>query len=166
MCRFIFGTLIILMISLFALTLSPGTAKGNHIEIDQKNLECLAKNIYFESRGENILGQYAVGLVTQNRVKSNKFPNTICEVVKQGRYWKNNPVKNKCHFSWFCDGKSDNPKDKEAWTISVSIAQTLLLYNIEDFTHGSTHYHAKEVNPRWSRKLKMATTIGSHIFYE
>jgi|TARA_R110000744_G_scaffold369668_1_gene479959 spore germination cell wall hydrolase CwlJ-like protein len=166
LCRFIFGTLLILLLALFALSLSPGTAKADHVEVNHKDLECLAKNIYFESRGEDVLGQYAVGLVTQNRVKSNKFPDTICGVVKQGRYWKNNPVKNKCHFSWFCDGKSDNPKDKEAWAISVHIAQSLLLYTIEDFTQGSTHYHALDVSPRWSRKMKEATTIGSHIFYE
>ena len=164
--RFIFGPLVILLLVLFALAISPGTANANHQDINHKDLECLAKNIYFESRGEDVLGQYALGLVTQNRVKSNRFPNTICEVVKQGRYWNNNPIKNKCHFSWFCDGKSDNPKDKEAWGISLHIAQSLLLYTIEDFTEGSTHYHAITVSPKWSRDMKQATTIGSHIFYE
>ena len=164
--RFISGSLILFAIALTFVLIMPGQAKSHHVEINHSDLECLAKNIYFESRGESIQGQYAVGLVTLNRMKSNKFPDTICEVVKQGRYWNNNPVKNKCHFSWFCDGKSDNPKDKEAWGISVHIAQSLLLYTIEDFTEGSTHYHAMTVSPKWSRDMKEATTIGSHIFYE
>jgi N-acetylmuramoyl-L-alanine amidase len=164
--RFIAGSLIFFAIALAAVLISPGKANSHHVEINHKDLDCLAKNVYFESRGESIQGQYAVGLVTLNRVKSNKFPDTICEVVKQGRYWNNNPVKNKCHFSWYCDGKSDNPKDKKAWDMSVNIAQTLLFYNVVDYTYGSTHYHNLDVNPRWSRKMKEATTIGSHIFYE
>ena len=80
--------------------ISPGEAKAYHKIIDQEELTCLAKNIYFEARGENRTGQYAVGLVTLNRLKSKRFPNTICKVVKQAKYWNNNPVRNKCHFSW------------------------------------------------------------------
>ena len=127
---------------------------------------CLAKNIYFEARGEEIAGQYAVGLVTLNRVRSKRFPNSICNVVYQARYWNNHPVRNKCHFSWYCDGKSDRPKDKDRWNLAQEIAETLLLFNIEDITKGATHYHAKEVLPHWANKSKIKIIIGNHIFYE
>lgn len=127
---------------------------------------CLAKNIYFESRGEVIAGQYAVGLVTLNRVRSKRFPNDICNVVYQGRFWNKKPVKNKCHFSWFCDGKPDVPKDKDRWELAKEVSETLLLFNIEDITRGATHYHTKRVMPHWADKSKIRTIIGNHIFYE
>lgn len=164
--RFITGSLVLFAIAFAAILICPGEAKSHHVEINQEELECLAKNIYFESRGEDTRGQYAVGLVTQNRVKSDKFPDTICGVVKQAKYWNNVPVINKCHFSWYCDGKSDNPRNKSSWENSIVIARNLLLYTIEDFTLGSTHYHTKDVNPKWSKEMKIATIIGSHIFYE
>ena len=165
-CRFIFYSLSIGLIAWLALTVMPGQAKANHVEINQEELVCLAKNIYFEARGENDRGQYAVGLVTQNRVRSDRFPDTICKVVKQAKYWNNYPIKNKCHFSWFCDGKSDNPRNKRAWDNALDIAQFLLLYTVQDFTLGSTHYHTKDVSPKWSKEMTVATVIGSHIFYE
>ena len=164
--RFIIGSLLALLFAIVMTIISPGEAKAYHKIIDQEELTCLAKNIYFEARGENRTGQYAVGLVTLNRLKSKRFPNTICKVVKQARYWNNNPVRNKCHFSWYCDGKSDRPKDKRAWDTALDIAHFLLLFNVEDFTKGSTHYHATYVKPKWSREMKVATVIGSHIFYE
>ena len=132
----------------------------------QSQFICLAKNIYFEARGEEIAGQYAVGLVTLNRVRSKRFPNTICGVVYQARYWNNHPVRNRCHFSWYCDGKSDRPREKKHWNLAQEIAETLLLFNIEDVTKGATHYHAKEVLPHWAKQLKIKTIIGNHIFYE
>ena len=136
------------------------------INADQQEFICLAKNIYFEARGEEIAGQYAVGLVTLNRVRSKRFPNNICDVVYQARYWNNHPVRNKCHFSWYCDGKSDRPREKDHWQLAQEIAETLLLFNIEDITKGATHYHAKEVLPHWAKQLKIKTIIGNHIFYE
>ena len=128
---------------------------------------CLAKNIYFEARGENDRGQYAVGLVTQKFVVHTFNSTSVCEVVKQGlTYASGDPIRNKCQFSWFCDGKSDNPRNKRAWENSIVIARNLLLYTIEDFTLGSTHYHTKDVSPKWSKEMTVATVIGSHIFYE
>jgi spore germination cell wall hydrolase CwlJ-like protein len=112
------------------------------------------------------LGQYAVGLVTLNRVESDRFPDTVCGVVKQAKYWNNNPIRNKCHFSWYCDGKSDKPEDIVAWTKAKSIAEMLLLFHIEDFTNGATHYHAPYVSPSWSKEKKVAAIIGGHIFYD
>ena len=82
-------------------------------EFDRQSMVCLAKNIYFEARDQSTKGQIGVALVTINRVNSKHFPNTLCKVVHQGqinRYGK--MILHKCHFSWYCDGKSDTPKDK------------------------------------------------------
>ena len=61
--------------------------------------KCLAEAIYFESRGEPFLGQVAVGVVVLRRVASPRFPNNICDVIHEGKYWKGHPVKNSCSFS-------------------------------------------------------------------
>ena len=146
--------------------IKPSIISGATEYYSHQQFICLAKNIYFEARGEVIAGQYAVGLVTLNRVRSKRFPNDICKVVYQARYWNNHPVRNKCHFSWYCDGKSDRPRNEDKWLLAQEIAETLLLFNIEDITKGATHYHAKEVLPHWADKSKILTIIGNHIFYE
>ena len=70
--------------------------------------ECLADNIYFEARNQGFAGWVAVAQVTLNRVRDDRFPNTICEVVKQGLTYESGfPIRDKCQFSWYCDGKSD-----------------------------------------------------------
>ena len=90
-------------------------------EVDKFRLTeatCLAKNMYFEARNQGLAGQLAVSLVVMNRVKDERFPNTICGVIEQGpisKWWlkekgKIVPIRNRCQFSWFCDGKSDDPK--------------------------------------------------------
>ena len=82
--------------------------------VDTTQATCLADNVYFESRNQGTAGWSAVISVTLNRVKDKRFPNTICEVVKQGptrESWKKNgtyyPIKHRCQFSWYCDGKKD-----------------------------------------------------------
>ena len=88
----------------------------------KQETECLSKNIYFEARDQVTKGQIAVALVTINRVKSKRFPNTICKVVKQASYKNGKVVRNRCHFSWFCDGKSDNPRNKRAWDNALDLS--------------------------------------------
>ena len=100
-----------------------------------KQATCLAKNMYYEARSQGLAGQLAVSLVVLNRVKDKRYPNTICEVIHQGptrESWKKNgvfyPIKNRCQFSWYCDGKSDEPKDSVTWMESIRIADICLLY--------------------------------------
>ena len=113
-------------------------------------------------------GQVAVGLVTLNRVASKKFPNTICKVVKQARYWKGNPVRNKCHFSWWCDGKHDKPIEYQAWLKAKEVANSLIdnWMKTDDITYGALWYHADYVSPSWNKKFNKIVTIGDHIFYK
>ena len=142
-------------------------------------VNCLAKNIYFEARDQLIKGQIAVALVTINRVKSKRFPNTICRVVQQASRYKNGkPKRNRCQFSWYCDGLADVPKEKIAWGISLLIARAMLKqpggyitrfgepWVIDDFLNGATHYHNLDVNPYWNRKMIKVMTIGHHIFWK
>ena len=108
---------------------------------------CLAENVYFEARNQGTAGWSAVISVTLNRVKDKRFPNTICEVVKQGptrESWKTRgkkvaenerkyfPIKNRCQFSWYCDGKADkiHKKDKRIYK-AVSYTHLTLPTNRE-----------------------------------
>ena len=138
--------------------------------IDAKLQVCLAKNIYFEARNQSLAAKMAVSLVVLNRVQHKQYPSTICEVIHQGPTyaWKPKfPVRNKCQFSWYCDGKSDKPKEQEAWNNALEIAG-LILYaedKLVDFTEGATHYHATHILPHWAAHLIKVGRIGDHIFY-
>ena len=139
-------------------------------------VNCLALNIYHEARNQPFLGKLAVGYVTLNRVESKRFPNTICEVVKQGstskwfkiKFGKDVPLKNKCHFSWWCDGKSDEPLEQEVWELTKALAFQMYYRNYFSFdiTDGATHYHADYVNPYWAKKKTKIMKIKNHIFYK
>ena len=121
---------------------------------------CLALNLYHEARGEDASGVVAVGNVVLNRVQSKRFPNTVCKVVKQGgqrRY--------KCQFSWWCDGRSDRPRDAAAWRDSRSLAKDVLAGKFDDPTGGALWYHADYVQPNWQMDITRGPKIGRHIFY-
>lgn len=134
---------------------------------------CLAKNIYFEARNESLVGQVAVAQVVMNRVQSPKYPNDVCSVIKQGilSQWhlkktgKEVPVRNKCQFSWYCDGKSDEATNQHAWLQSVTLASAVLDNIYPDITEGALWYHAHYSSPYWKSSVKYVTQIDSHIFY-
>ena len=130
-------------------------------------LVCLALNGYHEARGEPTAGELAVNHVVMNRVADPRYKSDICSVVKDGRYWNNNPVRNKCHFSWWCDGKSDTPRDGNAWIQSTKLASGIVSGYYPDITDGATHYHNVGVSPNWidDRGMKRIGIIGEHVFY-
>ena len=82
--------------------------------IDPKELECMSLNLYHESRNESTAGNFLVGFTVLNRVRSDQFPNTICEVIKQGLHKRGHPIRNRCQFSWYCDGINDVPRNLRA----------------------------------------------------
>ena len=128
--------------------------------------KCLTENIYFEARGQGQAGWLAVAQVTQNRVDDKRFPNTICEVVKQGlTYASGDPIRNKCQFSWFCDGKSDKPKNTKVYNEISELVNYILDYDVIDITDGATHYHADYVRPSWAKTKTKTIEIEDHIFY-
>jgi len=131
----------------------------------EKNLNCLALNVYREAGHEPFEGKVAVAQVTLNRVESGEFPKEICAVVYQkGK----NPFTDKvvCQFSWYCDSKHRNrPVNDEAYDESYRVAKMVFLegFRLESIQN-ALYYHADYVNPNW--KLKRITKIGNHIFYE
>lgn len=138
-------------------------------EWHSKEIQCLAKNVYFEARGESLTGKIAVANVTLNRVRSNKFPDSVCAVITQAKTyknWKGNvvPRRNQCQFSWFCDGKPDNPSDISMYRESLRVAE--VVYNgYRDVTEGSLFYHNDQVKPYWAATMMKTKVIGAHHFY-
>ena len=134
---------------------------------------CLALNTYHEAKNQSLVGQIATAQVVMNRVEDNRFPNTICEVVKEGPTrpsWedpnKEYPIKHRCQFSWYCDGKDDTPKNEKAWKTAQDVAFLVLYDKIKlDVTEGATHYHATYVRPSWAKTKKRTTRIEKHIIY-
>ena len=135
----------------------------------ETTLMCLALNTYHEAKNQSMIGQVATAQVVMNRVADSRYPNTVCEVVKQGPKYKGSdvPVRHKCQFSWFCDGKSDEPKrDSKEWFKAQDYARIVLSGRIAlDVTEGATHYHATYVRPSWAKTKTRTTRIESHIFY-
>ncbi|MBT70351.1 MAG: hypothetical protein CL432_09430 [Acidimicrobiaceae bacterium] len=133
-----------------------------------QEIACLAKNIYFEAAVESTAGKLAVAHVTHNRVTSNYFPNTYCNVIYEGRHHANGfPKRDQCQFSWYCDGKHDEPFQGRNWRSIQSLA-TWFYHNddMRDITDGATHYHADYINdPRWASYKRKTVKIDTHIFY-
>ena len=137
-----------------------------------KQQECLAKNIYFEARNEPFAGQFAVAMVTLNRVHDQKFPSSICEVVYEGyHYASGHPKRDMCQFSWYCDGQPDTVTNLRAYDKANKIATTaissfsIMKRNGLDFTENAKYYHTYAVSPRWSKVYPKVGRIGDHIFY-
>ena len=132
-------------------------------------LMCLALNTYHEAKNQSMIGQVATAQVVMNRVADSRYPNTVCEVVKQGPKYKGSdvPDRHKCQFSWFCDGKSDEPKrDSKEWRMAQEYARIVLAGRIVlDVTEGATHYHATYVRPSWAKTKTRTTRFEKHIFY-
>ena len=138
-----------------------------YITYPERQLRCLAEGIYFEARGEPLRGQLAVGRVILNRVKSSSYPNTICDVVYQ-----NDHKRNRCQFSFACDGKPDAITEKAVWAKVQGYASWLLAndpegteYQVLASLADATHYHADYVSPSWARFFELTARIGRHIFY-
>lgn len=119
-------------------------------------LMCMALNIYFEARNQDFEAQLAVAHVVENRVMSSQFPNSHCGVIMDG-----GELRHRCQFSWYCDGKSDVPRNEEAWKNAVRVAASYWKYS--DPTNGALWYHAEYVSPSWAGANYVA--VGSHRFY-
>ena len=135
---------------------------------EEQEMGCLMEAIYFEARSENFSGKIAVGQVILNRVREKRYPNTICDVVHDGKYWEGNPVKYRCAFTYWCDGKPERYGNLRALDEVQKVVIMLLAgVRILDFDY-VTHYHASYVEPYWSRSEDFIyiAQIGKHLFYE
>lgn len=129
--------------------------KSKH-KCDDVQCECLAYNIYHESRGENTEGKVAVAKVTMNRVESKRFPNTICEVVRQYK-----------QFSWTLNSNEHKWRitDISQWNISKNIAINTIK-NEYEYELSALHYHRIDINPNWNDTMTVEKVIGQHIFFK
>lgn len=147
-------------------------------KIDPQEAYCLAENIYYEAKSEDIRGQFAVASVTLNRTKDPRYPDSVCGVVQQATRSK---ISNRlvCAFSWYCEndkkGKELAIKNKDGTINQVAVDQfqvasivaiTMLGGAAEDNTKGSTHFHNPSTSsPAWRNELKKTMIIGNHAFY-
>ena len=149
------------------------------IDVDKINIDeamCMAQNVYYEARNEDLRGQYAVAHVTLNRVNDPRFPKTVCQVVKQAKITATS--RKQCAFSWYCEGDSGNVpvRDKnglpnqnviEQFEVASLIAITSLAGATEDNTKGATHFHNPFTShPAWSKQLVKTMRVGNHDFYK
>jgi len=133
--------------------------------LDPQDVYCMSEAIYFEARGESIVGQIAVGNVALNRVHSKRFPNTVCKVVHQGVTYKGHMIRNKCQFSYYCDGRPEKIKDAEAFVLASQVAVDVLLKHSVVIKY-ATHYHNVSVRHAWSKDYTLLRKIGKHVFYK
>ncbi len=128
----------------------------------ERQLDCLAKNIYHEAASEPFEGKVAVAQVTMNRVESGKYPADVCGVVYQKNVFMEKVV---CQFSWYCENGGKAPiRSNEMYQESMAVPKKVLLENFRlDILKDAMFYHADYVNPNW--KKEKIGKIGRHIFY-
>ena len=130
-------------------------------------LTCMALNIYHEARNEATVGQLAVAQVVMNRVNDDRFPDTPCDVIYDGIHTKSgHPIRDRCQFSWYCDGLPDEARNKKAYETAYENAKVVLEGHYYGIVDGATHYHADYVSPRWAHHHTRIVKIDSHIFID
>ena len=132
-------------------------------EVRERQLGCLAKNIYHEAGSEPFEGKVAVAQVTLNRAASGQFPGDVCREVYQKNLMYEKVI---CQFSWACDRDTGmRPTNKANYDESMSVAKKVLLEGFKlPSLENAMYFHGDYINPGWNRK-KVAH-IGRHIFYE
>jgi spore germination cell wall hydrolase CwlJ-like protein len=125
---------------------------------------CLALNVYHESRGEPVAGQYAVAEVTLNRVASKHYPDSVCKVVYQ-KNWDYMRGRYVSAFSWTELDETSMPRGKawqRAWETAVAVYGNERAPTVGE----ALFYHSRGIKPSWARSKKPVARIGRHIFYE
>tara|TARA_B100001105_G_C22278418_1_gene394190 strand:- start:348 stop:884 length:537 start_codon:yes stop_codon:yes gene_type:complete len=165
-----------------AKTIMVGMMIGN-APMDVQNVEetyCMALNVYYEARGEGWKGKTAVAHVVLNRAEHEKYPNSICGVVLQAKTWKDRVIRDRCQFSWYCDGKVDLPQlqykqdprqgkvieaNMRDWRRSVEVSIQAMDGWSRDVSGGATHYYNHNIStPSWSTIYPTTTVIENHTF--
>lgn len=154
--RLVYGS--ILAVTLAAMTAATTKAwvqnsHGRAAAVRVAELQCLAENVYYESRGEFLVGQYAVAEVTMNRVASAEFPDSVCAVVYQ-----------RGAFSWTYEAELATPFGYE-WRKAKAVAGSVYDNLEAPLVNGALFYHATRVSPEWAAKREQVALIGGHLFY-
>jgi spore germination cell wall hydrolase CwlJ-like protein len=126
---------------------------------------CLALAIYWEARNQPVEGQLAVAQTVLNRVEDSKFPNDVCAVVTQAIKKRGKVLRNKCQFSFYCDGVSDVPTNEDAYAASLGVAYAAIIIRDVDITGGALYYHATYASPYWANAFQPTIKVADHVFY-
>jgi len=130
---------------------------------ERRDLVCLARNVYFESRGEPLAGQRAVAEVTMNRLASGRYPRTVCGVVYQ-KNW--DPLRGRYvgAFSWTEFDTLPTPTG-EQWLQAWEVAEAVYYNRQPHVLDGAMFFHATYIKPDWAKTKKPIAKIGGHVFY-
>lgn len=130
-------------------------------KIDVKQIQCMAKNIFYEAGSESIKGQAAVARVVMNRV-AHGFASTPCAVIYQTAVVNESKV---CQFSWVCEGKREPNKNNTQYKIAQQVAYDVMVHDKykEVVPKSVLFFHNLSVTPLWP--YAEALTIGNHVFY-
>ena len=131
--------------------------------VRDRQLQCLAKNIYHEAGGEPFEGKVAVAQVTMNRTQSGQFPEDVCKTIYQKNVVYERVV---CQFSWVCDRATGvQPMNKAVYEESMAVAKRVLLEGFRlPSLKDAMYFHGDYINPGWKRER--IAKIGRHIFYK
>ncbi len=121
---------------------------------------CLIQAVYFEARGEPKEGQIAVAEVILNRVKSRRFPNSICDVVFEGH-----SAANRCQFSYVCDGLPELVVNEDLYASIADLVDEVLGGKMHSVVGSAQFFHNNNVRPEWASELTFVRKIGHHNFY-
>lgn len=132
-------------------------------EVERQNLTCLARNVYFEARGEPVAGQFAVAHVTMNRTASGRFPDSVCGVVYQ-KNW--DPLRRRFvgAFSWTELDALPVPTAEE-WERAWKVAEAVYYGHEPPVLEGALFFHATHIKPEWAKEKRRVARIGNHVFY-
>ena len=156
----VFVAVIALIVAAFVLALRAAWAHRD----ERRDILCLARNVYFESRGEPIAGQRAVAEVTMNRLASGRYPRTVCGVVYQ-KNW--DPLRGRYvgAFSW-TEFDTLSPPIGTQWLQAWEVAEAVYYGREPRVLDGAMFFHAVYIKPDWAKQKKPLARIGGHIFYK
>ncbi len=122
-------------------------------------LTCLARTVYWESKGEDVAAMEAVANVVMNRLADDRFPDTVCGVVTEGN------EQGPCQFSWWCDGNPIEAEEADQHEIAMDVTRRALNQELEDRTDGALFFHGADGSPDWAAAYVETVTLGEHVFY-
>ena len=134
------------------------------LQAKSQQLSCLARNVYFEARGEPKAGQYAVAEVTMNRKAAASYPASVCEVVHQ-KNWDAIRKRYVAAFSWTELDKLPQPGGEE-WAQAQEVAREVYSGDRPEKLDGALYYHSTRIKPSWAKQKKVVARIGRHEFYK
>jgi N-acetylmuramoyl-L-alanine amidase len=160
---FVLGVLAALCAGVYVASTQKDEWKDKEKAVHARALECLARNVYFEARGEPLAGQYAVAEVTMNRKASGIFPRTVCDVVNEKR-WDPSRGRYVGAFSWTELGALPSPSGEE-WERAQRVAFAVYYQKRLPTLQGALYFHATYIRPEWAKEKTLVSRIGRHVFY-